>query len=352
MLNLADYSLEKLTEIVVGKFAQPSYRAKQLYAHVHRFDGYDEMSDLPKTFRESLAQQYAAHALEIEKKLISNDGTVKYLYRLGDGNIIEGAFMTQNYGNTLCVSTQVGCRMGCGFCASGIGGLVRNLTAGEILSQVLLVNRDNGGTLEKRAVTNVVLMGSGEPLDNYDEVTEFLRLVSAGGGINITQRNISLSTCGIAENVYRLADDGFSVTLTFSLHASSDEYRRTIMPIAQKYTISELIAAAKYYFQKTGRRVIFEYTMIKGVNINHFDAVRLNDLLKGFPCHVNLIPLNPVHEKGFKGCSKEEGERFCKKLNEMGVSATIRRSKGADVGGACGQLRRSYIGRASANGKQ
>lgn len=234
--------------------------------------------------------------------------------------------------------------MGCAFCASGIGGLVRNLTAGEILSQVLCVNRLQGGTLDKRAVTNIVLMGSGEPLDNYDEVTEFLRLVTSDGGLNVSERNISLSTCGLVENVRRLADDGFTVTLTFSLHASSDEYRRSIMPIANKYTIKEIVDAAKYYFDKTGRRVIFEYTMIKGVNVNHFDAKRLSEILKGFPCHVNLIPLNPVKEKNLKGISGAEAERFMKKLHEFGVSASIRKSKGSDVGGACGQLRRSYIG--------
>ncbi len=344
MYNLADYNLAEINGILTSEFGVPSYRAKQLFAHIARFDSYAEMSDLPAKFREELKVKYVDRAVEIEKKLTSADGTVKYLYRLNDGNIIEGAFMTQSYGNTLCVSTQVGCRMGCAFCASGIGGLVRNLTAGEILSQVLCVNRDQGGTVNKRAVTNIVLMGSGEPLDNYDEVTKFLRLVSSPDGINVSERNISLSTCGIAENVYRLADDGFNVTLTFSLHASTDEYRRTVMPIANKYTIREIIDAAKYYFDKTGRRVIFEYTMIKGVNINFFDAKRLSELLKGFPAHVNLIPLNPVPEKGLKGCTKQEGERFCKKLNELNVSATIRKSKGADVGGACGQLRRSYIG--------
>ena len=302
------------------------------------------MSDLPLSLRDKLKEKYYDRALKVEKTLVSADGTVKYLYRLNDGNVIEGAFMTQSYGNTLCVSTQVGCRMGCAFCASGIGGLVRNLTAGEILSQVLCVNRLQGGTLDKRAVTNIVLMGSGEPLDNYDEVTEFLRLVTSDGGLNVSERNISLSTCGLVENVRRLADDGFTVTLTFSLHASSDEYRRSIMPIANKYTIKEIVDAAKYYFDKTGRRVIFEYTMIKGVNVNHFDAKRLSEILKGFPCHVNLIPLNPVKEKNLKGISGAEAERFMKKLHEFGVSASIRKSKGSDVGGACGQLRRSYIG--------
>lgn len=339
---LADLTYEEV-EKLAAELGVPSYRAKQLYAHITRFDEYDEMSDLPAAFREKLKSLYAAHGVEIEKKLVSRDGTEKYLYRLTDGNIIEGAFMKQSYGNTLCVSTQVGCRMGCAFCASGIGGLVRNLTAGEILSQVLCVNREAGGNAKMRAVTNVVLMGSGEPLDNYDEVTKFIRLLSSEKGLDMSERNISLSTCGLVENVYRLADDGFAVTLTFSLHASDDEARRKVMPIANKYSIAEIVKAAKYYFEKTGRRVIFEYTMIKGVNMNHFDAKRLSEILRGFPCHVNLIMLNPVKEKNLTGCTKEEGERFMKKLNEMGVSATIRKSKGSDVGGACGQLRRSYV---------
>ena len=339
---LADLSYEEV-EKLVAEVGVPSYRAKQLYAHITRFDDYDEMTDLPSAFREKLSGKYAARGVAIEKKLVSRDGTEKFLYRLSDGNIIEGAFMKQSYGNTLCVSTQVGCRMGCAFCASGIGGLVRNLTAGEILSQVLCVNREAGGSDRKRAVTNVVLMGSGEPLDNYDEVTKFLRLISSEKGLNMSERNISLSTCGLVENVYRLADDGFTVTLTFSLHASSDEERQKVMPIANRYSIAEIVKAAKYYFEKTGRRVIFEYTMIKGVNMNHFDAKLLSEILRGFPCHVNLIMLNPVKERNLVGCTKEEGERFMKKLNEFGVSATIRKSKGSDVGGACGQLRRSYV---------
>lgn len=339
---LADLTYEEV-EKLAADLGVPSYRAKQLYAHITRFDEYDEMSDLPAVFREKLKSLYAARGVGIEKKLVSRDETEKYLYRLTDGNIIEGAFMKQSYGNTLCVSTQVGCRMGCAFCASGIGGLVRNLTAGEILSQVLCVNREAGGNAKMRAVTNVVLMGSGEPLDNYDEVTKFIRLLSSEKGLDMSERNISLSTCGLVENVYRLADDGFAVTLTFSLHASDDEARRKVMPIANKYSIAEIVKAAKYYFEKTGRRVIFVYTMIKGVNMNHFDAKRLSEILRGFPCHVNLIMLNPVKEKNLTGCTKEEGERFMKKLNEMGVSATIRKSKGSDVGGACGQLRRSYV---------
>ncbi len=344
MKILADYNLSELSTLLTEKYEQPAFRAKQLFKNVTRFNSFDEMTDIPQALKARLKEEFCDRALFIEKKLFSTDGTVKYLYRLTDGNVIEGAFMKQSYGNTLCVSTQVGCRMGCAFCASGIGGLVRNLTAGEILSQVLCVNREEGGSIEKRAITNVVLMGSGEPLDNYDEVTKFISLLTNGNGLNVSERNISLSTCGLVENVRRLADDGFGVTLTFSLHASCDEMRRKVMPIANKYTISQIIDSAKYYFEKTGRRVIFEYTMMKGVNMHHFDAKRLSELLHGFPAHLNLIPLNPVKEKNVKGCTSAEAERFCKKLNDMGVSATIRKSKGADVGGACGQLRRSYLG--------
>lgn len=344
MSCLAEMSYDRLRALCVDELGLPEYRAAQIMAHIVRFDDYEEMSDIPKSLRAALSGRFAARGINAEKKLLSRDGTVKYLFSLADGNIIEGAFMRQSYGNTLCASTQVGCRMGCAFCASGIGGLVRNLTAGEILSEVLFANRDGGGTPSRRAVTNIVLMGSGEPLDNYDEVTRFLRLVTAEKGINISERNISLSTCGLAENIRRLADDGFAVTLSVSLHASSDESRREIMPVARRYTIAEIVDAARYYFEKSGRRVIFEYTMIKDVNTSYFDAKRLARLLRGFPCHVNLIPLNPVKEKNLRGLSPAEEKRFLSRLTDMGVSATVRRSKGGDVGGACGQLRRGHLG--------
>lgn len=339
MNRLADYNLEEIKEIVTAKFGQPAYRAKQLYAHITRFNDYDEMSDLPRAFRDALKVDYDAHALKIEKKFVSVDGTVKYLYRLGDGNVIEGAFMTQSYGNTLCVSTQVGCRMGCAFCASGIGGLVRNLTAGEILSQVLCVNRDQGGSVEKRAITNVVLMGSGEPLDNYEEVTKFLRLLGESQGIG--QRSVSLSTCGLTEGVRRLADEGYSITLCVSLHAPTDEKRLTVMPTARKYKVREIIDSAKYYFEKSGRRVIYEYAMMRNLNISDSDADMLATLTKGYPSHVNLIPLNETGSS-LVGVNRREAEEFLKKLTKRGVSATIRRSLGEDVEGACGQLRRKY----------
>ena len=231
--------------------------------------------------------------------------------------------------------------MGCAFCASGIDGLIRNLTAGEILGEVLEVNRDEGGTPEKRAVTNVVLMGSGEPLDNYDNVTSFLRLLNDKEGLNISERNVSLSTCGITDNIKRLADDGFSVTLTISLHAADDETRKRIMPTANKYKIADIVSAAKYYFEKTGRRYIFEYSLIKGVNDGKDNMLALAKLLKGLPCHVNLIRLNYVKEKGLKG-SDNAGE-MKKILENEGISATVRRTMGSDIDGACGQLRRRFL---------
>lgn len=233
--------------------------------------------------------------------------------------------------------------MGCAFCASGIGGLVRDLTPGEILGQVIAVNAMLGGSTKERKISNIVLMGSGEPLDNYLNVTKFLRLVTAAEGLNIGMRAISLSTCGLVENIKRLADEGYAVTLSLSLHATTDEGRRELMPIANKYSLAEVIDAIKYYFQKTGRRVIFEYAMVKGKNISYFDCKRLRELTRGYPCHVNLIKLNYVEEKGLPACTDEEAKRFLQRLADLGVSATLRRSFGNDIGGACGQLRRSYV---------
>ena len=337
---LSGFDTEGLKK-VLADCGQPPYRAKQLREWVNRAVSFDKMSNLPKPLSATLAEKYSVTAVEIIKKLISRDGTVKYLFALGDGNVVEGVLMRYKYGNTLCISTQVGCRMGCAFCASGIDGLIRNLTAGEILGEVLEVNRDEGGTPEKRAVTNVVLMGSGEPLDNYDNVTSFLRLLNDKEGLNISERNVSLSTCGITDNIKRLADDGFSVTLTISLHAADDETRKKIMPTANKYKIADIVSAAKYYFEKTGRRYIFEYSLIKGVNDGKDNMLALAKLLKGLPCHVNLIRLNYVKEKGLKG--SDNAEEMKKILENEGISATVRRTMGSDIDGACGQLRRRFL---------
>ena len=337
---LSGFDTEGLKK-VLADCGHPPYRAKQLREWVNRAVSFDKMSNLPKPLIATLSEKYSVTGVEIIKKLISRDGTVKYLFALGDGNVVEGVLMRYKYGNTLCISTQVGCRMGCAFCASGIDGLIRNLTAGEILGEVLEVNRDEGGTPEKRAVTNVVLMGSGEPLDNYDNVTSFLRLLNDKEGLNISERNVSLSTCGITDNIKRLADDGFSVTLTISLHAADDETRKRIMPTANKYKIADIVSAAKYYFEKTGRRYIFEYSLIKGVNDGKDNMLALAKLLKGLPCHVNLIRLNYVKEKGLKG--SDNAEEMKKILENEGISATVRRTMGSDIDGACGQLRRRFL---------
>lgn len=337
---LLDYSRDELIAYV-EKLGFPKFRGTQLFEALMQTKKIEEITNLPKNLLEAVRDDYPN--FEIERVLESKDGTKKYIYKMNDGEIIEGVFMKYKYGNTLCVSTQVGCRMGCKFCASGLHGLIRNLSAGEILEQILIVNRDNGGDLKHRAVTNVVLMGSGEPLDNYDNVTKFFRLLGDEKGMNISQRNVSLSTCGHVPNIYRLADEGFSVTLTISLHAPNDEIRRKTMPIANRYSIKEIIDACKYYFEKTGRRIIFEYTLVKDVNDKTQHAEELSKILRGFPCHVNVIPLNYVKERNLQGASGKAPYIFADKLIEKGVSATVRRTLGADIGGACGQLRNSIL---------
>ncbi len=343
MVSLLDLSTSEIA-LAIESLGEPKFRAKQIFSWLHKGCNFDEMKNLPKKLIEALKENYIANPIEILTHVVSKeDGTTKFLYKLTDGNVIEGVLMKYKYGNTLCVSTQVGCRMGCSFCASGIDGLVRSLTAGEILGQIVVVNRFLGGNTTDRQVTNVVLMGSGEPLDNYDNVTKFFRLLEEKDGINISQRNISLSTSGICKNIYRLADEGYHITLTISLHSSNDEYRSRIMPVNKKYPIAELIKAAKYYFEKTGRRVIFEYCLIEEVTDNLEFADELADLLQGFPTHVNLIRLNPVKEKNLKSASEKRANEFLDRLTKLGVSATIRRTMGRDIDGACGQLRRKYL---------
>lgn len=342
--HLSDLGYEEIIELL-KTFGQPSFRAKQLYEWIGKGCELNEMTNIPKSLIDRLEREnYVSLGVKIIKTLVSEkDGTKKYLFSLLDGNVIEGVFMKYKYGNTLCVSTQVGCRMNCSFCASGLDGLVRNLSAGEILGQVLVVNKDNISKSGIRAVTNIVLMGSGEPLDNYDNVTKFLRLVSDGNGLNISKRNISLSTCGLCDKMYRLADEGFSPTMTISLHAPNDQIRKTIMPIANKYSIEDIINAVKYYFEATGRRIIFEYSMIEGVNDSESCAKELAKITKGLSCHVNLIGLNYVKEKGLKGSKIDRRTTFAKALEKLGVSCSLRRVMGDDIDGACGQLRRKFI---------
>ena len=341
---LYDYSLDELKKII-AELGEPSFRAGQIYRNFASGLSISEMTDISLSLREKLKEKYVDAPVKIVKKIISEkDGTIKYLFGLSDGNIVEGVIMSYKYGKTQCVSTQVGCRMGCRFCASTLNGLIRNLTAGELLFTVALANRDAGGTLKKREITNIVLMGSGEPLDNYVNVTKFLRELSKPENLNVSPRNVSLSTCGLVDRIYNLADEGLPVNLTISLHASTDEKRREIMPIAKRYSISEILAACKNYFEKTGRRFIFEYSLVKNVNDGDNDVKMLAEILKGLPCHVNLIRLNEVKETGLKRTDDKTAYSFCEKLNKLGISATVRRLMGSDIEGACGQLRNKFIG--------
>ncbi len=302
------------------------------------------MSNLSLKLKDELKKDFYDAPAKIIEKYLSKDGTVKYLFSLTDGNVVEGVVMNYKYGKTQCLSTQVGCRMGCKFCASTLNGLVRNLTKGEMLFMIALANRDFGGTQKDRAITNIVLMGSGEPLDNYENVVAFLKEISSKDNLNVSLRNISLSTCGLVDKMYALADENLPVNLTVSLHAHSDEQRRSIMPIANKYSVSEILKACRYFFEKTGRRFIFEYSLVKGVNDGDDDASALCKLLKGLPCHVNLIRLNEVKESSLKKTDDKRAYSFCEKLNASGISATVRRLMGSDIEGACGQLRNKYIG--------
>jgi 23S rRNA (adenine2503-C2)-methyltransferase len=339
-MDIYSFLPSELEEIIAGMGYEP-YRARQLFSGLHR-GGNPYKFGLPKKLVDELLQRYEFRPVEIIRSLKASDGTEKFLFKLSGGNLIEGVLMRYSYGNTLCVSTQVGCAMGCAFCASTIGGMVRHLTAGEIAAEVISVNalRREG---EGRSVTNVVLMGSGEPLHNYDNTVKFLRIVSHELGINISLRNISLSTCGLADKIYRFSDENLPVTLSLSLHSPFDEVRRKIMPVAKRYTVAETVEALKYYFEKTGRRGIIEYAMIKGVNVSAKDAAELRRVLRGLNCHINLIMLNEVKESGLFPPGMAEALRFKRMLAAEGLSATIRKSKGAEIEGACGQLRRRYI---------
>lgn len=339
---LNDFSQSELIEFVVNNFGVKPFVAKQLFGWLQRGADFDQMTNLSKDFRQKLNESCIAVSARIVKTLTSQrDGTQKFLFELYDGNVVEGVLMKYKYGNTLCVSSQVGCRMGCKFCASTLGGLIRNLSAGEILGEVLSVNALGGG--KDRYVTNVVMMGSGEPLDNFQNVVGFLRLVTDSEGINISERNISLSTCGIAPKMRELADLGFSVNLTLSLHNPYEQQRKDIMPITNAYGVEEAVAACRYYFEKTGRRIIVEYTLIDGQNDSYAHALRLASLLRGMAVHINVISLNPVKEIGLKGTSEANLKKFLQYLGKLGISATRRRTMGQDIEGACGQLRRRYL---------
>lgn len=340
LLNL---SFEELKE-KINELGEKSFRAGQIFKSLHSGLDFSEMTDLSKAFRERLDEEFVAQPVKIIKHLESVDGTVKFLFALRDGNVIEGVLMKYNHGYSLCVSTQVGCRMHCAFCASGLHGLIRNLEAGEILGEVIAANKFLcGGLGDKRKVINVVLMGSGEPLDNYENTLKFIRLVSEKNGINLSQRNISLSTSGIVPKMIALADENVSINLTVSLHSPIDEERQKIMPVAKTYKIKDILDACANYFNKTGRRYIFEYVLIKGENDTAMHADALIKILKGRPCHVNLIRLNEFKENNLKSGTDKEAYRFLGLLEKGGLSATVRRRMGEDIDGACGQLRQRYL---------
>lgn len=342
MTILQDMTQDELTEFVTSNYGVKPFVGRQIFDWLNKSVDFDDMTNLSKNLREALKKECVAVAAKIVKTLSSAiDGTQKFLFELFDGNLVEGVLMRYKYGNTLCVSTQVGCRMGCKFCASTLDGLTRNLSAGEILSQVTAVNALSDG--KERHVTNVVLMGSGEPLDNFDNVVKFLQLLSASEGLNISLRNVSLSTCGLVPNILKLADMGLPVNLTLSLHNPFDEQRREIMPITNAYSVEQALSACRYFFEKTGRRVIVEYTLIDGQNDGYSHALKLASLLHGMSAHVNVIALNPVKETGLRGTSEKNLQKFLRYLDKLGISATRRRTMGQDIEGACGQLRRRYI---------
>lgn len=340
---LLNYSLTELKKIVTDA-REKAFRAEQIYRSLNNGLDFSEMTDISKTLRTDLSEKYTAQPVKILKTFVSSDGTEKYLFELSDGNLIEGVLMKYKYGNTLCVSTQVGCRMGCAFCASGLSGLIRNLQPSEMLGEVIAANRKQGGVLgDKRKVTNLVLMGSGEPFDNYDNVVKFLRLVSDSKGMNLSPRNVSLSTSGLVPQMMKFADEKIPVNLTVSLHSPFDIERQKIMPVAKSYSIAQILSACENYFDKTGRRYIFEYVLIKGENDTPRQAAGLIELLKGKPCHVNLIRLNAVKENALSAGTEKEAYRFLGLLEKGGLSATLRRKTGEDVEGACGQLRRRFL---------
>ena len=332
---LLDLTLEELKGEVINIGEKP-FRAKQLYGWLYANIPFREMTNLSKDFRKKLEETFTEGYCKIAERQVSSDGTRKYLLKMTDGSLIESVLMKYEYGNTICISTQVGCAMDCAFCASCRGGLVRNLSAGEILSEVLAVNSDLG---EGRQITNIVLMGTGEPLLNYDNVIKFLRLINAQEGLNVSYRNISLSTCGIVPNIYKFSEENIPSTLCLSLHSAFEEKRNVIMPISKKYSLSDTLEAMKFYEKKSGRRLIFEYLLIGEFNDGHEDALELQRILRGINCHINLIPYNEVEEASFKAPKRGRVYSFMDELVKLGLSATVRRSLGRDIDGACGQLR-------------
>ena len=335
---ISSFTLAELTAELKA-MGQPGFRAKQIFHWVHQklVTEFSAMTDQPKTLLAKLEEQFYIAAPKIERRQEAKDGTVKYLLRMADGNCIETVVMRYHYGNTVCVSTQVGCRMGCRFCASTIGGLVRNLTASEMLEQIYATSRITG-----ERISHVVVMGTGEPLDNYENLIRFLSLLIDENGYNLSARNITVSSCGIVPRIYDLAKEDIPITFALSLHAPTDEERQELMPVAHQYTLAETLDACREYFRQTGRRVTFEYSLVKGKNDTEEQARKLAKLLAGMNCHVNLIPINPVEEREYERSDSDSVEKFKSTLAKYHINATIRKSMGSDIAAASGQLRRKY----------
>jgi 23S rRNA (adenine2503-C2)-methyltransferase len=340
MLDFKSMNLSELTS-AMEEMGEKKFRAKQIFEwlHVHKASSYDEMKNIPKSLKQKMQEQGTITILEKEDLQVSReDGTRKYLFKLEDGNMVESVLMRYSFGNSVCISSQVGCRMGCRFCASTLDGLLRSLTPAEMLDQIYRIERD----IEER-VNHVVVMGTGEPMDNYDNIVKFIRLLTDEQGANLSQRNITVSTCGIVPKIRQLAEEHLQITLAISLHAPNQAKRLELMPVANKYEIHEVIDACKYYFETTGRRITFEYSLVGGVNDSEEDAKELSGLVKGLPCHINLIPVNPIKERDYVESSHKVVLAFKDKLEKYGINVTIRREMGRDIDGACGQLRRRHM---------
>ena len=339
MTDIKSMTIEELTGLMTELGEKP-FRAKQIYSwlHEHLVTSYDQMENIPKSLRQKL-EQYPITVLEtLDVQISKIDGTRKYLFRLSDGNMIESVLMKYKHGNSVCISSQVGCRMGCRFCASTIGGLTRNLKPSEMLDQIYRIQ-----VLSGERVSNVVVMGTGEPLDNYENLLRFIHILTEEGGLHLSQRNLTVSTCGLVPRMYELAEEKLSMTLALSLHAPNDQKRQELMPIARKYTMDEVLLACKNYFEKTGRRITFEYSLVAGVNDSDEDAREFAGRIHGINWHVNLIPVNPIKERSFVRSTRQAVENFKIKLEKCGINVTIRREMGSDIDGACGQLRKRYM---------
>ncbi len=340
--DIKSLNFKELQEYMLS-IGEKKFRAKQVYEWLHRkqVQSFGEMTNLSKDLQKKLEEQAGLTVLEpVEVQVSKLDGTRKYLFRLEDGNVIESVLMKYKHGNSVCISSQVGCRMGCRFCASTLDGLVRGLTPGEMLEQIYRIGQDIG-----ERISNVVVMGTGEPLDNYENLIKFIEMLTDENGLHISQRNLTVSTCGIVPKMRELADRKLQITLALSLHASNQERRKELMPVANKYEISEVLDACRYYFEQTGRRITFEYSLVGGVNDTEEDAKELSGLIRGMNCHVNLIPVNPVKERDYVQSNQQVILNFKNKLEKNGINVTIRREMGRDIDGACGQLRKRYMER-------